>query len=386
LRFKCAAPGQIRLDQIRLDQIRSDQSKAKQSKAIDQTNNAQSKATKHKLTTIMASATAAATVAACRMDETNANATIPTAAAAGTANTANTKQHSQDSRFSCNICLEAVLEPVVTQCGHLYCWPCLYQWLEPGMLPAERQALTGSMVFAGQNVDESRRVCPVCKAACSVPMIVPIYVRTANEESNVCNNNSDDTEQDDGVDQVQEQGERETQDRIVEITAGLDNNSSPASFRAANDPTAATGLRQRLRFRSRDSEIPYDMEIPARPRTASTASSSNTNNNSTTNNNTNNNTNTNTAMYNTPLSPTRNNRASLSHGLAFSLQQALRPAPTDPSQIPPLHRQEYSSGHAIVSGAGSGRSYTEADPDATEFLSRILLILGSFVILCLLLF
>jgi hypothetical protein len=254
------------------------------------------------------------------------------------------------------------------------------------MLPAERQALTGNKIFARQRVDESRRVCPVCKASCSVPMIVPIYVRTANEESNVCNNSDDDSEQDD-VDQEQEQGERGTPDRIPEdITSGLDNSSSPATSRVANDPTAATGLRQRLRFRSRDSEIPYDMEIPARPRTSSTASS----NTNTTNANTNTNTitNTNTALWNTPLSPTRNNRASLSHGLALSLQQALRPAPTDPSQIPPLHRQEGAGaggpGHAIASGGG--RSNTEADPDATEFLSRILLILGSFVILCLLLF
>ena len=25
-------------------------------------------------------------------------------------------------RFECNICLEDVREPIVTQCGHLYCW------------------------------------------------------------------------------------------------------------------------------------------------------------------------------------------------------------------------------------------------------------------------
>jgi hypothetical protein len=334
--------------------------------------------------------TAAANVASCRMEETNATSSTATTAAGTAAAGNNTKQHSQDSRFSCNICLEAVLEPVVTQCGHLYCWPCLYQWLEPGMLPAERQTLTGNMVFAGQPVDESRRVCPVCKASCSVPMIVPIYVRTASEDVYAgINYSDDDSEQDDGVDQEQEQDERGPQDRIVEeITSGdLDNNSSPVSFRAATDPTASTGLRQRLRFRSRDSEIPYDMEIPARPRTASTASS-NTNTNINTNTNTTN-TNTNTALYNTPLSPTRNNRASLSHGLALSLQQALRPAPTDPSQIPPLHRQEGTGtgGNVIYTVSRTpGRNYTEADPDATEFLSRILLILGSFVILCLLLF
>lgn len=39
-------------------------------------------------------------------------------------------QDSDDSAFICNICLEITnKDPVVTQCGHLYCWPCLYRWL-----------------------------------------------------------------------------------------------------------------------------------------------------------------------------------------------------------------------------------------------------------------
>jgi hypothetical protein len=29
--------------------------------------------------------------------------------------------------FECNICLELASQPVVTLCGHLYCWPCLYR-------------------------------------------------------------------------------------------------------------------------------------------------------------------------------------------------------------------------------------------------------------------
>ena len=29
------------------------------------------------------------------------------------------------SAFQCNICLHSAKEPVVTLCGHLYCWPCL---------------------------------------------------------------------------------------------------------------------------------------------------------------------------------------------------------------------------------------------------------------------
>lgn len=29
--------------------------------------------------------------------------------------------------FQCNICYELAKEPVVTLCGHLYCWPCVYR-------------------------------------------------------------------------------------------------------------------------------------------------------------------------------------------------------------------------------------------------------------------
>lgn len=33
----------------------------------------------------------------------------------------------QNAYFECNICLELAQDPVVTQCGHLYCWPCIYK-------------------------------------------------------------------------------------------------------------------------------------------------------------------------------------------------------------------------------------------------------------------
>jgi E3 ubiquitin-protein ligase RNF5 len=34
-----------------------------------------------------------------------------------------------DSTFECNICLDTAKDAVVSLCGHLFCWPCLHQWL-----------------------------------------------------------------------------------------------------------------------------------------------------------------------------------------------------------------------------------------------------------------
>uniref|UniRef100_G1L6T5 E3 ubiquitin-protein ligase RNF n=1 Tax=Ailuropoda melanoleuca TaxID=9646 RepID=G1L6T5_AILME len=58
--------------------------------------------------------------------------------------------------FECNICLETAREAVVSVCGHLYCWPCLHQWLE---------------------TRPERQECPVCKAGISREKVVPLYGR-----------------------------------------------------------------------------------------------------------------------------------------------------------------------------------------------------------------
>lgn len=66
--------------------------------------------------------------------------------------------------FDCNICLDMVQDPVVTLCGHLYCWPCIYKWLH-------LQSISSG------NQDESHQKCPVCKAEISYATLVPLYGR-----------------------------------------------------------------------------------------------------------------------------------------------------------------------------------------------------------------
>jgi hypothetical protein len=54
--------------------------------------------------------------------------------------------------FTCTVCLDTAKEPVVTKCGHLFCWPCLYRW-------AETYAGTGAHGVVA---------CPVCKGGIDV--------------------------------------------------------------------------------------------------------------------------------------------------------------------------------------------------------------------------
>merc|ERR1712216_473191 len=60
--------------------------------------------------------------------------------------------------YECHICLAPASEPVVTQCGHLYCWPCLFEWMSHHTPPT----------------------CPVCKAGVSEDKLVPLYGRGGN--------------------------------------------------------------------------------------------------------------------------------------------------------------------------------------------------------------
>ncbi|PIA27001.1 hypothetical protein AQUCO_08400041v1 [Aquilegia coerulea] len=75
--------------------------------------------------------------------------------------------------FDCNICLENAHDPVVTLCGHLYCWPCIYKWLH----------------FQGTSVKpEEQQQCPVCKAGISQTTLVPLYGRGQSSQNELKDN------------------------------------------------------------------------------------------------------------------------------------------------------------------------------------------------------
>ncbi|AQK45017.1 E3 ubiquitin-protein ligase RMA1 [Zea mays] len=76
--------------------------------------------------------------------------------------------------FDCNICLDFAAEPVVTLCGHLYCWPCIYEWLRPGVEST-----------ASDNGSSARRQCPVCKATLSPDTLVPLYGRGGSSKKSL---------------------------------------------------------------------------------------------------------------------------------------------------------------------------------------------------------
>ena len=73
---------------------------------------------------------------------------------------------SQQKSFDCRICLENATEPVVTQCGHLYCWSCIDKWMS-------------------QN--HSCLSCPVCKSGISREKLVPIYINENSKDPRTSN-------------------------------------------------------------------------------------------------------------------------------------------------------------------------------------------------------
>ncbi|XP_043939123.1 E3 ubiquitin-protein ligase RNF5 isoform X1 [Protopterus annectens] len=79
----------------------------------------------------------------------------------GGGGTSSSGPQQQQATFECNICLDTARDAVISLCGHLFCWPCLHQWLE---------------------VQPDRQECPVCKAGISREKVIPVYGRGSTSQ------------------------------------------------------------------------------------------------------------------------------------------------------------------------------------------------------------
>ncbi|KAL2491475.1 RING/U-box superfamily protein [Abeliophyllum distichum] len=64
------------------------------------------------------------------------------------------------SFYDCNICLDLAKDPVLTCCGHMFCWVCFY---------------------LVSYVDSTTKECPVCKGEVSDSTLIPIYGNGSRE-------------------------------------------------------------------------------------------------------------------------------------------------------------------------------------------------------------
>lgn len=69
------------------------------------------------------------------------------------------EEKKDDSVFECNICLDTAKDAVVSMCGHLFCWPCIHQWM-----------------------NGYRNTCPVCKSSINKEKVIPLYGRGGSKE------------------------------------------------------------------------------------------------------------------------------------------------------------------------------------------------------------
>lgn len=88
------------------------------------------------------------------------------------------KENNLSGGFDCNICLDLVQDPVVTFCGHLYCWPCIYKWIHSQNSCAEEEDASDH---------QQHPQCPVCKAEVTEKTLIPLYGRGLSDEAKAPN-------------------------------------------------------------------------------------------------------------------------------------------------------------------------------------------------------
>ena len=68
------------------------------------------------------------------------------------------------SYYDCKICLDESNEPIVTLCGHIYCWDCIYKWSST----KQKEIIP----------------CPFCQNSVNIKKVIPIYTSKDNHKKN----------------------------------------------------------------------------------------------------------------------------------------------------------------------------------------------------------
>ncbi|CAN0915005.1 E3 ubiquitin-protein ligase RMA1 [Linum grandiflorum] len=90
---------------------------------------------------------------------------------------------SSNNGFDCNICLDSVMDPVVTLCGHLYCWPCIYKWINAATLAGDDE--DNEEDYYSDLRTHSH--CPVCKSEISESSLIPLFSHGQTSDGGVSN-------------------------------------------------------------------------------------------------------------------------------------------------------------------------------------------------------
>nr|CEL66184.1 TPA: Zinc finger (C3HC4 RING finger) protein, related [Neospora caninum Liverpool] len=91
-------------------------------------------------------------------NRTGCNSATTTTSSSSSSSASSRSRGDENTRFECNICFDEATDPVVTRCGHLFCWQCLHSWLRRGASE-----------------------CPVCKGHTTTSNVIPIYGRGAEK-------------------------------------------------------------------------------------------------------------------------------------------------------------------------------------------------------------
>ncbi|KAI9268830.1 hypothetical protein BDA99DRAFT_434738 [Phascolomyces articulosus] len=102
-----------------------------------------------------------ATTTATQNDESSSGTTTQQQQSESGASSSHNNNSGNSGFYECNICFDTATHPVLTLCGHLFCWSCLAQWL---------------------NAQSRNPTCPVCKAGCGKDKVIPVYGRGREEK------------------------------------------------------------------------------------------------------------------------------------------------------------------------------------------------------------